>query len=149
MSTVIILFRNGGKYLGAGYQCRSSRVWLDFVPCLGYVQHMSPQWLEYVPVLYVTSICLQNQAFDFIKSSVCPAGPTFVLILSPDFEQISRKNWGQNLDKNRTSSFFNLPSSHPSPGQKLDNLWTLRRLKFVHLLSKHILSYLCPSLVQA
>ena len=52
---------------------------------------MSSLCLDYVLVLSVTSICLQNQTFDFIKSSVCPAGQTFVLILSSDTEQIARK----------------------------------------------------------
>ena len=89
----------------------------------------------------MTSICLQNQTFDFIKSSICLAGLTYILNLSSDSEQIGRRNGGQNLDKNWTSSFCHLPSSHPSPGQKLDNFWTLERPKFVHLLSTHHLSY--------
>ena len=57
---------------------------------LSYIQILSSLWLDYVLVLSVTSICLQNQTFDFIKSSVCPAGPTYVLNLSPDSEQIGR-----------------------------------------------------------
>ena len=70
-------------------------------------------------------------AFAFKIKPLTSSNPVSVLLvqLLSSFchltEQIGRKNGGQNLDKNRTSSFFHLPSSHPSPGQKLDNLWTL------------------------
>ena len=131
--------------MGAAYQCRSSRVWPDFVLYLEFVQHMTSLWPDHVLVLSVTSICLQNQTFDFIKSSICPAGLTYVLNLSSDSEQIGGRNGGQNLDKNWTSSFCHLPSSHPSSGQKLDNVWTLERQKFVHVLSKHHF-VTCPTL---
>ena len=98
----------------------------------------------YVLVLSVTSICLQSQTFDLIKSSVCPAGQTSVIILSSVTEQIGKK-WRTNLgQKNSTSSFFHFPFSHTSPGRMLNNLWTLGRPKFVELLSKHLLSYLRP-----
>ena len=97
---------------------------------------MSSLCLDYVFVQYMASICLQYQTFVLTKSNICPSDPTFVLSLSSWATKIDRKSARQNVVNLWTWLFTPLPSGHPASGQKLDNLWTPRNPKSVHLLSR-------------